>query len=79
VKIKKTLAKKQVLAVNELGIGKWRKECRMEAECENRAAGVVGVDTDVSKNKQKDLSLSAASRCLTFVSLAMGPYYGVSW
>jgi hypothetical protein len=47
VKIKKTLAKKQVLSVNEL-VGKWRRECRMEAVCENRAAGVVGVDADVS-------------------------------
>jgi hypothetical protein len=36
------------------------KECRMEAVRENRAAGVVGVGTDVSKNKQKDLSLGAA-------------------
>jgi hypothetical protein len=32
----------------------------MEAVCENRAAGVVGVDADVSKNKQNYLSLGAA-------------------
>jgi hypothetical protein len=32
----------------------------MEAVRENRAAGVVGVGTDVSENKQKDLSLGAA-------------------
>jgi hypothetical protein len=48
----------------------------MEAVCENRAAGVVGVGADVSKTKQKDLSLSAASLSdiSTYVSLAMEPY-----
>jgi hypothetical protein len=32
----------------------------MEAVRENRAAVVVGLGTDVSENKQKDLSLGAA-------------------
>jgi hypothetical protein len=32
----------------------------MEAVRENRAAVVVGLGTDVSKHKQKDLSLGAA-------------------
>jgi hypothetical protein len=45
----------------------------MEVVCENRAAGVVGVDANVSENKQKNC-LSALHCHLTFVSLTMEPY-----